>query len=129
MSEIPKEQAAEAMPLGVLEWAQERLDNTTRIAATKTGEDRDGWLEDRSYWQMIVGALQRDSEQVARIEAMARLEAALAKAEGERDAAVTERDSWRLWRGFIETHGFRCLPGDDPQPVDMGRGGTSNGHE
>jgi hypothetical protein len=43
--------------LSVLEWACERLANTQRIAAEKTGEDRIGWLIDQVYWQQIVAAL------------------------------------------------------------------------
>lgn len=42
-----------------LEWSHERLANTLRIAAEKTGADRDGWLEDASYWQEIVSAIAR----------------------------------------------------------------------
>lgn len=43
--------------LCVLEWARERLANTHRLAADKTGADRDGWLEDAAYWQVIVTEL------------------------------------------------------------------------
>lgn len=45
--------------LSVLEWSRERFANTLRLAASKTGEDRDGWLEDASYWQEIVARLQK----------------------------------------------------------------------
>lgn len=40
--------------LTVLEWAEERYENTLRLAAEKTGSDRDGWLEDAAYWHRIV---------------------------------------------------------------------------
>lgn len=36
------------------EWIQERYDNTGRIAAMKTGDDRAAWLEDRCYWKAII---------------------------------------------------------------------------
>ncbi len=35
------------------QWLQERLDNTRRIAATKTGNDRDGWIEDGRYLEAL----------------------------------------------------------------------------
>jgi hypothetical protein len=44
-----------------LEWARERLANSERIAATKDGDDRAGWLDDAGYWQQIVVALERPS--------------------------------------------------------------------
>lgn len=40
--------------LSVLEWAQERLDNSVRIAAGCEPADRAGWLEDVAYWREIV---------------------------------------------------------------------------
>lgn len=43
--------------LSVLEWSRERLANTYRIAAVKSGADRDSWLEDASYWEQIVSIL------------------------------------------------------------------------
>lgn len=47
--------------LTAVAWARERLENTERIAATKTGADRGGWLEDATYWRMIVAALTREA--------------------------------------------------------------------
>lgn len=54
--------------LTALEWAQERLENTVRIAALKTGEVREGWIEDRDYWRAIV----RQLEATAPLEAAVR---------------------------------------------------------
>lgn len=44
--------------LSTLEWARERWANSARIAGTKTGADRDSWLEDVKYWRAIVAALE-----------------------------------------------------------------------
>jgi hypothetical protein len=44
-------------PMSALEWARERLANTTRIAAEKTGADRASWLEDEAYWRDVVAKL------------------------------------------------------------------------
>lgn len=41
----------------VLEWAQERHANTIRLAATKTGAERQGWLEDAAFWQAIIALI------------------------------------------------------------------------
>jgi hypothetical protein len=43
--------------LTVAQWARERLQNSERIAASRTGADRDGWLEDVAYWREIVRQL------------------------------------------------------------------------
>lgn len=44
-----------------LAWARERLNNTIRLANTKQGLDREGWLEDGSYWRYIVSCLENDT--------------------------------------------------------------------
>ena len=51
--------------LTVLEWAEERRANTYRLAATKTGADRDGWLEDAAYWEQIVAVLAEEDQRRA----------------------------------------------------------------
>jgi hypothetical protein len=43
--------------LSVLEWSQERLANSERIADLKSGADRESWLEDVAYWREIVSRL------------------------------------------------------------------------
>lgn len=39
------------------EWVRDRKNNCLRIAESKTGADRDGWLEDASYFQQILDIL------------------------------------------------------------------------
>lgn len=52
-------------------WVRERLDNCQRIAVTKEGSDRDGWLEDAAYFAAILDALE---EKTGRLEAVAMLD-------------------------------------------------------
>ncbi len=52
-------------PLTMLEWARERLDNTLRIADTKSGLERDGWLVDAAYWKAIVTRLDATEDLLA----------------------------------------------------------------
>ena|SRR5882757_70579 len=46
------------LPMTALAWAKERYANTFDIAASRTGTDRDGWLEDARYWELIVKDLE-----------------------------------------------------------------------
>jgi len=40
--------------IGLIAWLTERMENCRRIAEGKSGEDRDGWLEDASYFQQAI---------------------------------------------------------------------------
>jgi hypothetical protein len=45
--------------LSLLVWLEERRQNALRIAMTKRGEDRQGWLEDASYLSQSVEAVRQ----------------------------------------------------------------------
>ena len=78
-------------PLTVLEWAQERLANSERIALQKVGADRASWLEDVSYWMQIVGALDKLDAAEARVAAIPSFVANLRK-----KAEYAEHDRKRM---------------------------------
>ena len=44
-------------PLECRDWIGERMENALRIAMTKEGEDRAGWLEDAHYFSSVLSIL------------------------------------------------------------------------
>jgi hypothetical protein len=48
---------ADALPMPLEAWVRERLDNCLRIAASKGGADRAGWIEDARYFRAILARI------------------------------------------------------------------------
>ena len=44
-------------PVECRDWIGERMENALRIAMTKEGEDRAGWLEDAHYFSSVLSIL------------------------------------------------------------------------
>lgn len=42
----------------VRDWLEERLRNCYRHAQSKTGKDKDGWLEDAAYFAAAIGIIE-----------------------------------------------------------------------
>ena len=89
--------------LDVRAWAVERLANSERIAATKSGEDRDGWLEDVAYWRAIATAVAR--RQPAHDPLIAELQTRYTAAqgvpvEGHPDHPAVRAWDTAIWRAF-----------------------------
>ena len=50
------------LPVSLTVWVLERFENAVRIAGEKTGADRDGWLEDARYFQLILDRIARETQ-------------------------------------------------------------------
>jgi hypothetical protein len=58
IGDMPLEEDLSARkPLSLLAWVEERLANCERLAATKKGCDKFGWLEDAAYLTEILRIL------------------------------------------------------------------------
>lgn len=55
--EIVRRKIEELDPQKVRAWLHDRLANCHRIARTKDGADRDGWLEDAAYFAAAIGMI------------------------------------------------------------------------
>lgn len=55
----PKDGRTVDFRISTLRWAEERLANSQRISAQKTGADQAGWLDDVWQWERIVDRLHR----------------------------------------------------------------------
>lgn len=47
----------QGLPVPLVDWVRDRAENCERIAATKTGADREGWLQDARYFRAVLTAL------------------------------------------------------------------------
>lgn len=56
----------ETPKLSLVEWLEERLANTQRIAASKTGAAREGWLEDGRYFTRAIQEIESLTKDVER---------------------------------------------------------------
>jgi len=56
---LGEELARKLAPIDLVDWIDERYENAKRIAKTKTGQDRQGWLEDACYFLRAREALKQ----------------------------------------------------------------------
>ena len=56
---LKQEDINEVRKLTLVEWLEERRQNALRIAKTKKGDDRQGWLEDSSYFARSAEAVRQ----------------------------------------------------------------------
>jgi hypothetical protein len=52
----------EVVHFDLLPWLRDREANCRRIAETKTGDDREGWLTDASYFALAVKVIEGTEE-------------------------------------------------------------------